>query len=203
MSVPGRSASAGDDGGRAERVVLGGLGLLCVAAGVVALLVGAGVFGEGAARRTVLDPELRRFAASHGWFWPVVGIGCGLIAVGALSWMVRRLRRDRVRGFVVAVDELGVVRLPVGALTDAVAAEVAAVAGVAESRAWVRHPRDPALSLSVTVPQSGDVPEVAEAVCGRVLDRARGAVGRPGLRCELDIRGPVSRGRRARGSRVR
>ncbi|SNQ51605.1 putative membrane protein [Frankia canadensis] len=192
------STRRGPSAGRGERVLLLVLGLLLVAAGVVALLAGAGVLGGDASRRAVLDPALRRFAAREGWFWPAVGVGCGLVALLALGWLARRPRGGRVRGFALVADELGVVQMPADALTDAVSADVAAVGGAADCRTRVRDRRDPALAIAVTVRRGADVPGVAAASVGPVLDRARVAVGRSDLRCEVDIGAPRRRGRVSR-----
>jgi hypothetical protein len=191
-----------DQGDRAahwgDRVILVSLGLLLTAAGVVALLVGAGLFGDGAADRAMLDPAARRFAAHHGWFWPVVAAGCGLVALLALGWLAHLFRVDRIRAFAVTEDALGEVRVPATALTDAVVDDLAEVAGVAGATAELRGRREPAtLELAVTVERGTDVPAVLDAVCGPVLSRARGAVDRPDLRAQVRVGASGSIRRRA------
>ncbi|MCM3923698.1 alkaline shock response membrane anchor protein AmaP [Frankia sp. AiPs1] len=182
---------------RRNRVILAVLGVLLTAAGVVALLVGVGLFGDGRADQSVLDPDVRGFAADHGWFWPVVGVGCGLIALLALVWLTQQMRTDRSPGLDVTHDELGDVHLPAAALTDAVADDVAGIAGVEGARAELRGRSEPSLDIAVRVTRGTDVQAVAGKVCGPVLGRARRALGRPDLPAQVNIR-PVGVARRRR-----
>lgn len=192
MTGPGPHTSSTD---RRNRGVLAGLGLLLTAAGVLALLVGVGVFGDDWADRPVLDPDARDFAAEHGWFWPVVGAGCGLVALLALVWLARQLRTDRSRGLDLAHDAFGDVHLPATALTDAVVDDVAGIAGVEGARAELRGRREPSLEIVVRVGRGTDVPDVLDQVCGPVLGRARRALGRPDLAAQVDVV-PVGAARR-------
>ncbi|EIV95553.1 alkaline shock response membrane anchor protein AmaP [Frankia sp. QA3] len=192
MTGPGPHSPQTD---RRNRVVLAALGLLLTAAGVVALLVGVGVFGDGRADRPILDPNVRDFAADHGWFWPVVAVGCGLIALLALVWLAQQFRTDRSHGLDVTHDALGDVHLPATALTDAVVDDVAGIAGVEGARAELRGRREPSLEIAVRVTRGTDVPGVLGEVCGPVLGRARRALGRPDLPAQVDIR-PAGTGRR-------
>ncbi|WP_055749361.1 hypothetical protein [Frankia sp. AvcI1] len=192
MTRPGPRVPPTD---RRNRVILAALGVLLTAAGVLALLVGVGVFGDSRSDQPVLDPTVRGFAAGHGWFWPVVGVASGLVALLALAWLAQQARTDRSPGLDVTHDALGDVHLPAAALTDAVADDVAAIAGVEGARAELRGRREPSLDIAVRVTRGTDVPGVVGEVCGPVLGRARRALGRPDLPAQVNIR-PVGVARR-------
>ncbi|KJE24956.1 hypothetical protein FF36_00567 [Frankia torreyi] len=197
MTGPGPHTPSTD---RRNQVILAVLGVLLTAAGVVALLTGVGVFGDGRADQSVLDPDVRDFAADHGWFWLVIGVGSGLVALLALVWLAQQMRTDRSPGLDVTHDALGDVHLPAAALTDAVADDVAGIAGVEGAWAELRGRREPSLDIAVRVTRGTDVSGVVGEVCGPVLGRARRALGRPDLPAQVNIR-PVGAARRPSGVR--
>ncbi|WP_462186374.1 MULTISPECIES: Asp23/Gls24 family envelope stress response protein [unclassified Frankia] len=174
---------------RLNRVALVGVGLLCLAAGVLALLVGAGAFGDGVADEAVLDADTRSYPTSHTWFWLAVGIGSGLVVLLALGWLrAQTALAARRRGLYVTDDALGGVHLSAAALTDAVEDDVFGIAGVEAVRAVLRGRREPVLEIAVTVVPGPGVAGVLDDIRGPVLHRARTAVGRPRLPAKVEVR---------------
>ncbi|CUU58745.1 hypothetical protein Ga0074812_121122 [Parafrankia irregularis] len=173
---------------RWNRVLLGLLGLLLLGAGVVVLLAGFGVFGTDFADQAVLGPDIRSFAARHGWFWPAVGTAAGLLALGALGWMFAQLRTGRPRGLQITDDVVGGVHVGSAALTDAVADDLLRNPVVRAARVDLRGgPRRPVLQMAVEAEAGADARAVRSDVEGRVLPRAQRALGRPDLAAEVEL----------------
>ncbi|MCK9900310.1 alkaline shock response membrane anchor protein AmaP [Frankia sp. Cpl3] len=173
---------------RWNRFLLLAAGLLLLAAGVVVLLAGAGVFGAAVENRPVLGPDVRSFAAGHGWFWPALGVVLGLLALCAVGWLAAQLRTGRLRGLFVTDDALGGVRVGSAALADAVVDDLVGNPVVRAARVVVRgRPRRPVLQMSIETDAGADARALRADVEGRVLPRARRALGRPDLAGEIEI----------------
>jgi len=177
-----------------NRLVLLLLGLLCLGAGVVILLAGSGAFDADVAHRAVLTGDWRRFAADHGWFWPVVGVATGLLTLAALWWGLAQLSRDRAGALMVVDDELGDVRLSAAALADAIEAEVAEIPGaqaatveIVGGRRAGRRRRAPVARISAAVDDHVEIAAFIERIDRVVLAHARQATGRADLRAEALI----------------
>lgn len=175
-----------------ERTLLTLLGLLLLAGGVVALLVGTGVFGTGRAPRPVLDPIavdfLHRYLLSARIAAIVLGM---LLLVLGLWWALRSLRPERKPDLVLDDTAGGELTVTSSALADAIKADAMTVQGVERARArLVGNEDDPALRLTLWLQQGADLRAVWDGLDQQVLSRARHALGLSRLptaiRLELD-----------------
>lgn len=176
---------------RVNRAVLTGLGVLLLAAGAATLLAGGGVFGDDVAARPTLTRGPRDFAGHHGWFWPVVGVGVGIIAALALAWLLTQFLRRRVGELVLGStgDDGGQTVLAAHALAGAVRAEAGDLPGVRRARArFIHRPhRGPLLLVTLTTEADTDPAALRDALANEVLGNVRTAVNRPDLRAEVNL----------------
>lgn len=190
MSRRSRAAVARSAGGDRTRTVL--LGLVLVAASVLALLVGYGVFGPFRAQRPLIDPLAVQWVADNTALarWIAVGVGVVLFVLG-LVWALRSLRPEARPD--VSLSEIPGERLTVehSAICDAVRADAETINGVSRARVrLVGSPQRPALRIALTLAEGTDVRDVWADLDGRVLARAREAFSVSALptavRLELD-----------------
>ncbi|MGY1716866.1 alkaline shock response membrane anchor protein AmaP [Geodermatophilus sp. SYSU D01106] len=174
---------------RANRLVLALVGLLLAGAGGAALAAGLGVFGGGVADRPVLDGSVSRFAEAHGWYWPVVAVGAGLVALLSLWWLLAQARSDRVSALPLSRDpRRGHTDLDAAALTGAVEDEVEGYRGVARARAVLSGAvTAPALALTVTLDGRAGPGELHPRVVQGAVAHARQALGRPDLPARVEF----------------
>lgn len=156
-------------------VVLAGLVLL--AAGVLVVLLGQGLFGTYRAQRPLIDPEISSWISAHATAarWIAVGVGVVLLVVGVV-WVVRSLRPEP-RPDVLLSDVPGS-RLSVehSAIAEAVRTDAESIAGVSRARVrLVGDERRPAMRMTLWLVEDADVRDVWAEVDGRVLARARRA----------------------------
>jgi hypothetical protein len=190
VSRRSRAAVARSAGG--DRTLTTVLGLVLVAAAVLALLVGYRVLGVFRAQRPLIDPLLVSWIARHpdAARWITIGVGVVLFVLG-VAWTLRSLRPEPhpdVALSVVPGDRLTVEH---SAVCDAVRADAEEIAGVARARVrLVGTPERPALRISLSLVEGTDVHDVWADLDGRVLARARQAFGVSALpaavRLELD-----------------
>ena len=160
---------------RAERGLTGLVGALALLAGASALVVGAGLLGDGRAGRPVLDPAAVDLLTS----WPVtsrlVAIGVGLLfLVAGVRLALRALRPERHPDL--ALDED--LTVSSGALADAIAADAERVDGVDRAKVTVVGDKDqPALRVSLWLADGCDVKAVWRELDDPVLSRARESLG--------------------------
>jgi membrane protein implicated in regulation of membrane protease activity len=175
---------------RTNRAVLALLGLLLLAAGVLTLLVGLRVLGDGPADRAVVDGAVDDVARA-GWFWPVVGAAALLVAALSAWWLTVQARTDRLARLRLDDDAAGGRTLLEGtALTRAVEDEVADLPGVTRATAHLSGtPSAPRLHLRVRLDGRVDPADVHRAITGQVLVHARAALelDRLPTRVELDL----------------
>ncbi|WP_156754345.1 alkaline shock response membrane anchor protein AmaP [Actinokineospora pegani] len=164
---------------RTERVVITLVGVLALALGVLALVVGAGWVGSFRALRPVLDPIAMQTLGD----WPNlargVAIAAGvLLAVLGVLLVLRTLRPERHPDL--ALDESvgsGLV-VTAGAIAEAISADAEQVSGVDRARATVvGDPETPALRLSVWLAEGARVKDVWRELDASVLTRARESLG--------------------------
>ena len=74
------------------------LGLLLTAAGAVGLATALGLFGRRMSDQPVLGPTVEDFVEANRWFWPLVAIAAGLLALLCLWWLLLQTRSNRISG---------------------------------------------------------------------------------------------------------
>lgn len=185
---------------RTNRVVLGLLGLVALAAGVAGLLAGAGAFGGGFARRSLLDNGVGRYISQQSaWFWPVVAVAGLVVAVLALRWLAAVLfSTARIADIAVRGDRTaGSTTLAAPALGEAVSSEIATYRGVHSARTrLLGTPGDPRLAVAVRTDQAADLGALRHRIDTQALAHVRQALDRPDLPIGLDV--TVTRHRAAR-----
>jgi len=192
--VSRRSRAAVARSAGSDRTLTTLIGLVLLAAGVLAVLLGYGVFGQYRGDRPVLDPLVMQWISAHldAFRWFALAVGLVLLVVG-LSWALRSLRPE-ARPDVLMSDAPGE-RLLVehSAVADAIRTDAETIEGVTRARVrLVGTPQRPALRMSLSLEEGADVRDVWADVDGRVLARARQAFGVSALptavRLELDAK---------------
>lgn len=175
-----------------DRTWLAALGLVLLAVGTLAALLGYGVFGAGRAARPLLDPMIVDALRAQQQLWRWVGIAAGVVlAVLGLWWATRSLRPERRPDLLLEADADTTLLVTAGALAEAVADRASALPGVGRARArMVGSPGSPALRLTVWVTDEADVAEVCRRLETDVVGEARRSLGLEHLpvavRVELD-----------------
>jgi hypothetical protein len=179
-----------------DRSLLVIIGLLLLAAGTLAALLGYGVLapliGADAADRPLLDPVVVDAMRAQPLIARIVAIAVGLLLLLlGLVWAARALRPERRPDLVLdRGPETGIV-VSSGAAADALAAQAAALPGVGRAKARMVGSDDaPAVRLSMWLTDDADVRDVLDRLDRHVLASARDALGLAALpvavRLELD-----------------
>lgn len=174
---------------RVNRGVLLLVGLLLVAVGVLTLLLGLGVLLPGRADGPVLTPDMSRFAADTGWFWPAAAGAGVVLALLALRWLALQLRSNHLGDIAVEDDRRrGETVLRPSAVTGALDAEIGTYHGVETVDFGLREHRGRTLLL-IRVGLDGrvGVAQVREAVEDRAVAHARQALDDPDLEARVEI----------------
>jgi hypothetical protein len=173
---------------RLNRVVLGFLGLLVLAAGGVGLAAGAGAF-PGHPDPAVFPGSVRTFARTTSWFWWAVAGSALVVALLALRWLLDQLRTERAHRLDLTTDGRdGVTTVLPGALTDAVAAEAEGLRGVARAAAGLRDRRGKRLLLTVDLADFADIAAVRDGLESTVVPHARQVVDDATLPVDIELR---------------
>ncbi len=180
----------------AQRTLVGLLGLLCLAAGAAALLVGSGLLGVNRAARSVLDPivldTLRAYPSLARGVAIVAGV---LLFILGLWWAVRALAPERRPNLLLDPSPDHRLEISASAIADAVRADAETLAGVSRARArMVGTSANPVLRLDLWLEDGTDVRDVYHDLDTGVLTRARESLGVESLptaiRIELDAAAP-------------
>ena len=170
-----------------NRVALTLLAVLLLAAGGLGLALSFGAFGDP--EQPLLSRDLRDFARDQPWFWWAVAVGCLLLALLALRWLIAQLHTDRVGRLDLTADERdGRTVVHSGALTDAVEDEATALRGVSGASAHLRDDRGRRLALAVDLTDHADIAGVRDALEQQVVGHARQAVDDPRLPVDIELR---------------
>lgn len=182
---------------RLNRSALVLLGALALAAGVLGLLVGAGVFGAVLRHRAVFDNLVGRFfSRAGGWAWPLVGLLGLLLAYVGLRWLLAQLRNDHAGELDLERDrKAGRTELASSAATSALTGELEGYRGVDSASArLIGDSRAPDLVLVVRLDERADLPTVRRRIETEGLARFRQALEMPDLHARLDLRPASSTG---------
>ncbi len=175
---------------RLDRFLLLLLGLLLSAAGVLALLVGFGVFGTRLRNRPVFGNFLSDFVGRNGqWLWPVIALVGLLLGYLALRWLIGQLRPTGVRDLQLEPrSTTGHTDLVGAAVTDAVTDEIGGYRGVAGASArLVGDELAPELRLRVQLDSRADVAALRRRIETDAVAHARQALDNPQLPVRLDL----------------
>ena len=174
---------------RTNRVIIGLVGLILLAAGVAGLLAGFGVFGSTLKAETVLSGRVDRFTRRQDWFWPTLAALTAILALLALWWLIAQLRTDRLRGIDLRPSGRdGQTYLQGDAITDAIEGEVESYRGVSRTRARLSGTHTaPRLTLVVTLDGRVGAGEIRHLVEEQALDHARRALETDRLPTRVDL----------------
>jgi hypothetical protein len=181
-----------------NRLGLGIVGLVLLAAGGYGLGRHYGKFGTGAQNEPILLPDIRNFVADNrDWFWWAAGAASVVVALLAFGWLRGQLRLPLPANDHLDRQEVdGRTRLDGAAAADALAAEVDALAGVAsaDARVW-GDPTRPDVYLRVHIHDDVAIDALRSDIETARLDRLRHALQVEHLEASVDLRldGPQGR----------
>ncbi|MFF5706753.1 alkaline shock response membrane anchor protein AmaP [Streptomyces sp. NPDC012794] len=167
--------------GVVNRAVLALAGLLLLAAGL-SVLTASWPFGGRHA------PLLARHRGLEGGWWWAVFAALAVCVLLALWWLAAQLRRPRLAAVAVDTGDGDYALLRGRALESAVAAEAAALDGVAHCRVVLRGRRGaPALRVALELAPHAVPADALAALAGPVLAHARTATGLASLPAEARL----------------
>lgn len=176
---------------RINRIMLTLFGLLVLAAGGAAMAASTGVFGTSFAHQAPLANRVGTYFGRHGgWLWPAIAVGCLLIGLACLRWVLALLAsNDRAGDIVIgASTDVGTTLLRPTALVDALTSEVSAYHGVDSAKGRViGDGRDPEVVLTVITAQAADLQALHHRIETEAFAHARRAVGKPSMPIQLDL----------------
>lgn len=175
---------------RLDRFLVLLFGVLLTAAGVLALLVGLGVFGSRLRAQPVLDNVAGDYVGRNSqWLWPVIALVGLLLGLLALRWLMKQLTPTAVRDLQLeqaATD--GHTDLSGSAVTSAVSQEIRDYRGVTGASARLTgEETDPQLVLRVQLDRRADVAAVRDRISEQAIAHARQALDNPELPVQLDL----------------
>jgi hypothetical protein len=176
----------------AQRTLVGLIGLLSLAAGAAALIVGSGLLGTSRATRSVLDPIALATLGAYPTVARSVAIVTGVILlILGLLWAVRALAPERRPNLLLDQSPDLHLEISASAIADAVRADTETITGVSRARArMVGATANPVLRLDLWLEDGTDVRDVYRDLDAGVLTRARDSLGVESLptaiRIELD-----------------
>lgn len=175
---------------RLDRFLLLLTGVLLTAGGVLALLVGFGVFGNRLRHKAVFANTIGTFFGDNGsWLWPAIAVVLLLIGYLALRWLLAQLRPTAVWDLQVEPDPgQGRTTVQAVAVTDAVSQEIGGYRGVAAAHARLTGTdTDPQLNLRVQLDDRADVSALRDRIETGAIGHARQALDAPHLPVRLDL----------------
>ncbi|MGH3902536.1 MAG: alkaline shock response membrane anchor protein AmaP [Pseudonocardiaceae bacterium] len=199
MSTPATTA-AGKAAARAagaQRTLVGLIGLLSLAAGAAALVVGSSLLGAGRAARSVLDPIALDTLRTHQTLARGVAIASGVVLlILGLLWAARAVKPERRPNLLLDPSPDSWLEVNASAIADALRADAETVTGVNRARArMVGTTATPVLRLDLWLEDGADVRDVYRDLDTGVLTRARESLGVESLataiRIELDAAAPA------------
>ncbi|MGH3921136.1 MAG: alkaline shock response membrane anchor protein AmaP [Pseudonocardiaceae bacterium] len=181
----------------AQRTLIGLIGLLSLAAGAAALVVGFSLLGAARAARPVLDPVALDTLSTHQILARGVAIAAGVVLlVLGLLWAARAVKPERRPNLLLDPSSDSRLEVSASAIADALRADAETVAGVNRARArMVGTTATPVLRLDLWLEDGTDVRDVYRNLDTGVLTRARDSLGVEFLtttvRIELDAAAPA------------
>lgn len=167
---------------RANRILLGLLGLALLAGGALGLARSLGWIA-GSTNEPVLPAGTVLTISDEWWFWPAVAAVCLALVLLCLWWLLAQVRSDRVRQLEVDPTRTGgETWLRSGAVEQAVVDEVEGITGVRGARmALLGSPEQHRHRLVVDLTDRADVDAVRDQLTTRII---------PDVRHSLDFEDP-------------
>jgi hypothetical protein len=140
----------------------------------------------------VLGRAVEDFVAANRWFWPVVAVAAGLLALLCLWWLLLQARSNRVSRVRLATDpRRGYTDLTARALTNAVTGEIEGYHGVTRAAAHLSG-TSAAPKLSLTAALDGRVgpAEIHRRITAEAIPHAHQALGTDQLPTRLELQLP-------------
>jgi hypothetical protein len=177
MSDPSTTPAARGLGFERGVVVL--VGVVALVAGVASLVVSTGWLGVFRAQRPVLDPLAVQWVRDSPQIAVPAAIVLGIVLVVlGLWWVVRALRPEARPDMRLERAQDGDLTVAAAALTEAVRADAETISGVTRARVRMAGSEQrPALRLTLSLQEGTNVRQVWEELDGKVLARARQALG--------------------------
>ncbi|HSL07675.1 MAG TPA: alkaline shock response membrane anchor protein AmaP [Pseudonocardiaceae bacterium] len=199
MSAPATTAArkATARAAGAQRTLVGLIGLLGLAAGAAALVVGFGLLGANRAVRPVLDPIALDTLRTYEPLARAVALVAGIVLlVLGLLWAARALVPERRPNLLLDPSPDRRLEVSASAIADALRADAETIDGVTRARArMVGTTAIPVLRLDLWLEDGTDVRDVYHNLDTGVLTRARDSLGVESLptaiRIELDAAAPA------------
>lgn len=183
-----------------ERAVTSIAGVIALATGTLALLVGSGVLGTYRARRPLLDPLARSWATENPGIALTAAavLGVVLVVLG-LWWITHALRPETRPNLRLGGGAAGRTSLSGSTLSEAVRADAREVTGVVGARVRTTGtPERPGLRMVLSLRDDTDVRRVWDELDHKVLSRARSALETETLPTVIKLELDRSRGQRVR-----
>lgn len=164
---------------RGNRLGIAIVGVLLVLAGAAALAKGLDAWPSvlGHARSVITTGQVRRYADSQHWFWPVAGAAAIAIVLLALRWLIVQARSDATTTIAFEHNtQRGATAMPASAATSALEDELTAGPYIKRASATLSGPASALrLALSVTITTGSD-PATAIRRVSEAVSRLRSAL---------------------------
>jgi hypothetical protein len=176
---------------RTNRLMLSLLGLILLAASGAAMAASTGVFGLSFGHRVLSANRVSDYVGGHGsWLWPVIAVGCALIALACLRWILALVASTDRAGDIIVGDSIdeGTTVLRPTALIDALTSEVSAYHGVDSAKGRViGDGRDPEVVLTVNTAPAADLKSLHHRIEDEAFAHTRRAAGNAVLPIRLEL----------------
>lgn len=178
------------------------LALILTGGGVLVALLSFGVFGQQPSERTVSDNVVSQFVGEQGsWLWPVAAVVALIVLLLCLRWIIAILAStDRVGELIVGGDRThGRTVLSTGAVTDALADEVAGYPGVSSASArTIGSEAHPEIVLQARLDSTADIGDVRTRIDSEAAAHVRQAMDDPQLPITVELSMDTEAGARVR-----
>lgn len=168
---------------RGNRIILGILGLVLVAAGAYGLARGWGAFGDHAAHQPLLTAAHRRFVHhNERWFWTAAFVVAALVAYLGYRWLRSQLPTTGSSEVIdltpteAGAGHPGSTQLRAQGVASAVAADVSTYPGVAGAAARLQSGNPVAVDIRVELEDGADLEPVRRRLVEHGLPRLRQAL---------------------------
>ncbi|WP_199431692.1 alkaline shock response membrane anchor protein AmaP [Qaidamihabitans albus] len=184
----------------AERSLAFGIGLLGLAAGVLALVVGFGWLGTYRAGRPVVDPLAVDWLSAQPVLARSVAVAAGVLLFAGGLWFLLRCLRPEGRPDIRLDTSVGrELTVTAGAIASAVRADAESVEGVGRARVRaVGDPDSPALRIELWLREGADLLRIWQQLDADVLARARESLEREVLPTAIRLELGAAQRRRVR-----